>query len=585
MCPTEPSGAPFGVPANPSNEPLRDDPARKLAALAAEVWDDRLEESPQWCTALGLTRGLHRLDEDDDGARARRAARWERQRERLEAIPPDALEGEDRLTRTLLHRQLYESIETLRHHGWEWELDPLGGPHLGVMEVAERHPLREPSDADALVARYRAIPRVLEDHAANLRAGLASGRTAPVVAYERVKAQVRATASRPAAESVFGLVVSRLPASWSDTDRARAATALRSAAEQAVRPAYARFLAFLETEYAGRARSAVGVSAVPGGEAAYRFAVRHHTTTTLSPERVHEIGLEELERNEAEMLEIARSLGHPGDLPSFLQTVGRDPAHRLATREAVLERYRAICRRMDARLPEAFRTLPRRGYEVRPLETWREQDAPAAYYMPPALDGSRPGTFYANTRDPGSWPTNDFEALSFHEAVPGHHLQIALALDLDLPEFRRHARFTAYIEGWAHYAERLADELGAYTGPLDRLGMLSAQAWRAARLVVDTGLHALGWTRGQAMDVMRRARASPESDVANEVDRYIVWPGQALAYKIGQRTFSDLRERARRRLGGRFSLPGFHDVVLRHGALPLSVLEDVVRLWEGDPPS
>lgn len=559
------------------------DASRALAALAAEHWETSLDESPQSCTALGIPRGLDRLDEDDDGARARRAARWEAHRARLEQIPPDGLVGEDRITRTVLHRILTESVEELRHRAWEWALDPLAGPHLGLLEVAERHPLREPSDAEALVRRYAAVGKALGDHEANLRAGLASGRVAPVVAYQRVLAQLRAIVATPLAESAFGQAAGRLPATWSDTDRARAATALVEAAETHVRPAYARLLQFLETEYAGRARHAVGVSAIPGGDAAYRFAVRRHTTTTLTPERVHEIGVEELAKNEAEMLAIARAEGHTGDLRTFLDLVGRDRRHRLGTREEVLERYRSICRRMDARLPEVFRRLPSRGYEVRPLEAWREKDAPAAYYFPPALDGSRPGVFYANTRDPDTWPTFEFEALSFHEAVPGHHLQIALALDLDgLPEFRKHGRFTAYVEGWAHYTERLADELGAYSGPLDRLGMLAAQAWRAARLVVDTGMHALGWSRGQAMDVLKRIKAGPESDVANEVDRYIVWPGQALAYKVGQRTITELRERARRRLGAKFTLAGFHDVVLRHGALPLSSLEDLVRLWEGD---
>jgi len=239
---------------------------------------------------------------------------------------------------------------------------------------------------------------------------------------------------------------------------------------------------------------------------------------------------------------------------------------------------------MDARLPDAFRTVPRRGYVVRALEEYREKDAPAAYYLPPAADGSRPGTFYANTRDPESWPTYEMEALCFHEAVPGHHHQIAFAQELSgLPDVRRHAGFTAYVEGWAHYAERLADEMHAYTTPYDRVGMLAAQAWRAARLVVDTGLHHLGWDRSRALNVMRRIRSGPEADAGNELDRYVVWPGQALAYKIGQRTIFEIRERARRRLGARFDLASFHDEVLRHGALPLSILEDAVRTWEPAP--
>lgn len=559
------------------------DAGRTLAEIAAAWWDHVLDESPSMCTSLGIDRGLDRLDQDDEAGRARRAAFREQTRRRLEAVAPDALGTEERLTRTVMHRLLTEADEEERHRFFEWSLNPLFGPHLSLQELAERHPMRTPADADAFVARCRAVPAALGAWTTDLAAGLASGRVAPKVAWTRVVGQVRAFLAQPVEATPFARAAARLPATWSDTDRSRAATAIADAAGSHVRPAYERVLAFLEGPYAGKARAAVGVASIPGGETAYRFAVRRHTTTTLTPERIHEIGVEELEKNRAEMLEIARAEGFTGTLREFFDAIAKDPRFRLRTREELLDRYRAICRRMDARLPEAFRHLPRRPYEVRALEAWREQDAPAGYYYPPALDGSRPGTFYANTRDPESWPTYDMEALAFHEAVPGHHLQIALALELEqLPDVRRHAGFTAYVEGWAHYTERLADEMGLYSTPFDRVGMLAAQAWRAARLVVDTGMHALGWDRAQAIALMRDIRSGPESDVANEVDRYIIWPGQALAYKVGSRTITDLRERARRRLGARFSLAGFHDVVLRHGPLPLSLLEDLVRLWEGD---
>ncbi|HVG94760.1 MAG TPA: DUF885 domain-containing protein, partial [Planctomycetota bacterium] len=396
----------------------------------------------------------------------------------------------------------------------------------------------------------------------------------------RVIAQLKAFLATPPESTSFGRVAGRLPTEW--TERASLARALMERLERDIRPAYASFLSFLEGAYAGRARSAAGVASIPGGEAAYAFAVRRHTTTTLSPDRIHRLGAEELERNEAEMLAVAHETGWTGELPEFLKSIGADRRFRLSTRDEVLDRYRAIAARAQARLPEAFSRLPERGYEVRPIEDWREKDSPAAYYERPSVRGDRDGIFYANTHAPETWPTFDMEALTFHEAVPGHHLQIALASELDgLPEIRKHASFTAYVEGWAHYAERLADEMGLYSTPYDRIGMLAAQAWRAARLVVDTGMHALGWSRDEALRTMRRVRSGPENDLVNEVDRYIVWPGQALAYKVGQRTIVDLRERARRRLGDRFKLAAFHDEVLRHGALPLSLLEDVVRLWEG----
>jgi uncharacterized protein (DUF885 family) len=560
-----------------------DDARRALAKVAEDFWDFGLEESPFACTYLGLSRGADRVDERGPAARARQERALREFQRRVEAISPDGLEGEDRITRAVLVRQFAESLEGLSLHGWEWDLDQLMGFHLELQAVATKQPLAEPKDGEAFVARLSAAPRAFEAWTADLRAGLASGRTAPRVAYDRVLPQVKALAKTPTKESAFAKALDRAPATWSDADRRRVARLVAETVDGKVKPAYVAFASFLEGEYAGRSRAAPGVSSIPGGAADYAHRVRKHTTTTLSPERIHAIGEEELSKNEREMLEIARAEGWTGDLRSFLDSVGADPRFRLPSREALLDRYRSICARMDARLPEAFRRLPKRGYEVRALEEWREKDAPGAYYDPPDIGGTRLGIFYANTRDPKSWPTFDMEALSFHEAVPGHHLQIALAQELEgLPLVRRHGGFTAYVEGWAHYAERLADEMGAYTTPVDRLGMLAAQAWRAARLVVDTGLHALGWPRAKAVETMRRIRSGPESDVENEVDRYVVWPGQALAYKIGQRTFSDLRERARRRLGSRFSLAGFHDVALRHGALPLSILEDVVRTWEGD---
>ena len=556
--------------------------SRALAALAEAYWEARLEESPHTCTYLGIERGLDRLDERGAIARARREAGLEALQARLEALPPDALEGEDRLTRTILHRLLSEELESFRHHAWEWDLDPLAGPHIEIQDIVGKHPLERPEHAEALVARFQAVPGVFDALLADLQDGLASGRVAPTVAYERVRTQLRSFLAAPAGATSYDAAAERLPAAWPGEGRARLAARLHGAVTTHVRPAYARLLAFLDGEYAGRSRAEVGVSSIPGGPEAYAFAVRKHTTTTLSPERIHKIGLEEIERNEAEMLEIARADGHEGDLRPYLDTLGKDPRFRLGSREEVLARYATICRRMDARLPQAFGRLPRRPYEIRPLEAWREADAPAAYYQPPPVHGDRPGIFYANTHDPTSWPTYDMETLSFHEAVPGHHLQIALAQELEgIPTFRRHTHFTAYIEGWAHYTERLADEMGAYSTPHDRLGMLAGQAWRAARLVVDTGMHALGWDRARAVQTMRRIRSGPENDVANEVDRYIVWPGQALAYKVGQRTITELRERARRRLGGAFRLDAFHHTVLRHGALPLSLLEDVVRLWDG----
>ncbi|NUN53221.1 MAG: DUF885 domain-containing protein, partial [Planctomycetaceae bacterium] len=384
----------------------------------------------------------------------------------------------------------------------------------------------------------------------------------------------------PPEATSFGRAAANLPGSLPGPARERLSKALLAAATAKVIPAYRDLHSFLSGEYAGKAREAVGVHAIPGGREAYAFLVRQQTTTDLSPDAIHAVGLEQLEANKAEILSIARAHGHSGDLRSYLDGLLAERRYRLSTREELMERYRAILARMDRELPKWFGLLPRTPYRVDPMPAYKEKDAPAAYYYPPSDDGKRPGIFFANLHDPPSWPTFNMETLSYHEAVPGHHFQIAVALErTGLPSLRRHGHFTAYVEGWAHYTERLADEMGMYSSDEDRVGMLSDQAWRAARLVVDTGLHHLGWPRERALALLRSFKTSPDAETENEIDRYIVWPGQALSYKVGHLAIHRLREEARAAMGPRFDIRAFHDEVLRHGALPISVLEEVVRRW------
>jgi uncharacterized protein (DUF885 family) len=565
--------------------PKSPDGSAALEALAEEYWQFGLEESPITATFMGDRRGNGRLDERGPAARARRHARMLGFAARLEALPPVPPDGEPALTRQVLERNLADAVEEQRHHAWEHDVDQIFGLHLVVANVLSLQRLETPKDVDDVVQRLQAVPEVFLQWEGDLRDGLTSGRVPPLVAVDRVIGQLAALASAPAATSAYAEPATRLPAAWKAAEREQAAQRIRTTMEQAARPALTRMHAFFREHLRPRARTVPGLSTLPAGKDAYAFRVRQHTTTDLTPERIHAIGQEELDGNRREMLEVARSLGHKGDLRSFLDGMHADRRFRLATREQILERYRAICARMDARLPQLFGRLPKTPYEVRAIESYREKDSTAAFYQPPPEDGTRGGIYYANTHDPASWPTYEFEPLCFHEAVPGHHLQIALAQETPgLPSIRRHGGFNAYLEGWAHYTERLADEVGMYSTPYDRVGMLSAQAWRAARLVVDTGLHALGWSRAQAVEVLSSIRAGAQSDVENEVDRYTIWPGQALAYKIGSRTITALREKTRARLGARFSLAGFHDEVLRHGALPLSVLETIVGRWNGAPP-
>jgi prolyl oligopeptidase len=554
------------------------EPARTLAELAREFWEFSLDESPIETTYLGDGRGDDRLDERGPEARQRRDRRWADLQRRLAQIPAFEAKSEDELTRRVLELELAQQRESLRHHDWEWEVDHVFGLPLLLQNLMSVQPIGDEAARDRLLRRLREVPRAFAGLEADLRAGLASGRVPPRLAVRRAIGQLKTFAAAATDDTAFvSVVVGRIP---KDVDGAGIRKRLAAAVEAHVRPAYLQHLRFLEDEVLPASRDAVGVCAIPGGREAYAARVRRFTTTDLSPEDIHRIGVEEMERNEAEMLEIARGEGHRGDLRSFLDAMREDERFQLDSREEILDRYRAICRRMDEALPRVFGRLPRVGYEIRMVEEFREKDCPAAFYQPPAEDGSRRGVFYANTHDPKSWPTYDFEPLCFHEAVPGHHLQIAIAQELDgLPKLRRHGGFTAYVEGWAHYTERLADEMGMYSTAYDRMGMLSAQAWRAARLVVDTGMHHFGWTRDQAIATMERVRSGSRSDVENEVDRYVIWPGQALAYKIGSRTITAIREDARARLGSRFDLRRFHDEVLVHGALPLSLLEDVFATW------
>ena len=570
--------------ADPSPHPAA---ARVLAELADAYWEFGLAESPIACTYLGLDRGQDRLDERGPVTRARQERALDGLLRRVEDVAPDALSTDDRLTRQILLRSISEQTEAFRHHGHEWDLDQLFGLQIALQDVATKHAVRTPADIDALLSRYAAVPRAFDQWTDDLRAGLASGRTAPRASHDRVAAQLRAFLATPAESTAFFVPARRLPADWPTGDADRARSRLLAAIETHVRPAFAAFSRFLETEYAGKARAEPGVWSIPGGPDAYAFAIRRHTTTTLAAERIHQIGVEELERNEREMLEIARGEGHTGDLRSFLEAVGRDPRYRLST-----------ARRGARTLPDDLRADGRAsagGVRSAASDALRDprargmaREGRARGLLPAARRSTAPvaGIFYANTHNPSSWPTYDMETLCYHEAIPGHHLQISIAQKLPgIPEFRRHAQFTAYVEGWAHYTERLADEMGMYSTPMDRLGMLAGQAWRAARLVVDTGMHALKWPRQRAIDVLQRIRSGPSDDVTNEVDRYVIWPGQALAYKIGQRTITEARERAKRRLGAAFDLRAFHDEVLRRGALPLSLFEDLVRSWDGRAPA
>lgn len=559
-----------------SGGPKPDDPGRHAVALDAlgeAYWEFQLQSNPRWATTLGDPRFNDRLESIGPESRRRTTEALSAFLEKLGTIDREALDESRRASRDLLKLGMEGTLEELRHKFYQWDVDQMDGPAVWLPRMLETFPLKQPGDYRNLIRRYEAFPGWIAEYLANLREGLAEGRVASRMAVERVAGQL---------ETILGTPIDRSPLLPAAGPRLELTIAL----SDHVMPAYRKLLLFLRQDYLPKARAEnVGLSALPGGAEAYAHRIRHHTTLPLSAEEVHRIGLEELAAVHAEMQQIATRVSFPGDVPAFIRVVREDPAMYAASGQELLEGFREILRRVDAKLPEVFGSLPKTPYVVEPMPPYQEKDAPSAYYELPSPDGARPGIFKANTYMPGSRPRYTMAALAVHEAVPGHHLQIALAQEQKgLPPFRREGHVTAFVEGWALYTERLADEMGIYRDDMERFGMLTYQAWRAARLVVDTGIHAQGWSREKALEFIRLNVGLSEREAANEIDRYIIWPGQALAYMIGQRHILKLRAAARRQLGDRFDLKQFHDRVLLNGAIPLEALEDNIKRWMAAPP-
>lgn len=558
-------------------------PADRLQALADRYWQRTLKDFPETATFLGLPGDHDRLSDNSLAARDARLAWLRAFRDTVAAVPEAPLGANDRLTRAMLLEEIDKELATAVCETPLWEVHPLGGPQVEWPRLAELQSIATPADGQRLLARYRAMPAYLSTHMTNLRTGLARGYRPVRIAVERVLGQLDALLAAPDSGQALLAPLRRRPSQgWTDAEWAAFAEALRRTVRDEVLPAFARYRAFLAAEALPRARAdaEVGVRANPNGLACYRAQIRAQTSLALEPEEVHRRGLEEMDRIHAEMRAIAQRLFGTDDLAAVFRRLREDPRYAFASREEIEATARAAVARAQAALPRALGRLPRTPVEVRRLGAFEEKDAPAAYYFPPAVDGSRPGIYYVNTYDPRSRPRFTAEVLAFHEAIPGHHVQIALAQELEgVPEFRKHAGTTAFVEGWALYSERLADELGLYSDDLQRLGMLSFQAWRAARLVTDAGMHALGWSRQRAIDYMLATTALTPLDAANEIDRYIVWPGQALAYMTGQMEIRRLRREAEAALGPRFDVRGFHDVVLGAGAVTLPLLRSRVEAW------
>ncbi len=463
-------------------------------------------------------------------------------------------------------------LDGLRLRTDEMAVDQMEGPQVGMQELANWHPTDTPEHVQDLAARYRGVGQLITDYLDALRDGIRDGRTAPTITVERVLAQLDALLGTPVEQSAFVAPLHDNPAFDS----------LVGAVTDVVYPAFQRMLDFLRDYLPNHARKEPGIWSVTDGAEIYTLLARQHTTTDLSPDQLHQIGRDDLLHIHAEMRAIIRARGGgETSIRAFTEQLTRDPGNLPKTREEIVESAEQLVAAAQTTLPRAFGRLPAMRMVVRQIEEYRERDAPAAFYFQGSEDGSRPGTFYINTFEPSVRPKHTMPALVFHEGVPGHHLQVALAQETtNLPAFRRLSAgwlANAFVEGWALYTERLADELGLYPDELARYGMLGYQAWRACRLVVDTGMHHRRWSRQQGIDFFLENVGLTERETVNEVDRYIVWPGQALAYKIGQREIEAVRADQRQRLGDRFDLRAFHDQLLGHAGIPLSTLRVIFQ--------
>jgi uncharacterized protein (DUF885 family) len=543
--------------------------------LAERYWQLVLEADPLQATAVGAAGHNDRLPDLAPEAQADLIARFDAVLREAETAEPDPADPEQALTLAALRQSTEATLALLRADAHAYSVDATWGLQAAILSVPSYQPLRDPADGRDMVARWSAIAPTLAEMEASLRRGQAEGRAPIRASVERVLEQLDDVLARPDADGPLLAPLAERPDGWTDADWQALAARLTEVVAERARPALVAFRTFLADEVAPRSRAAdqAGIGQLPGGEELYRSLVRAHTTTALDPDEIHAIGLREVERIDAETAELGRRVLGAETLAVTQQALRGDPALHFERADEIEAVAEASLRRAEGAVPDWFGRLPRAACEVTRMLPHEEKHSTIAYYREPAADGSRPGRYYINTWEPASRPRYEAEALAFHEAVPGHHLQAAIAQELiGLPSFRRHAYTTAYVEGWGLYSERLADEMGLYSGDVDRLGMLSYDSWRATRLVVDTGMHAMGWSIQQAVDFMLAHSALARNNIVNEVDRYLGRPGQALAYKIGQLEIARLRTESQARLGDAFDVRAFHDAVLGHGPLPLETL-------------
>jgi uncharacterized protein (DUF885 family) len=568
--------APLFVVAQPQSD--MESRRKAMNALLAEQWEYTLRTSPIFASILGDKRWNDKLDDFSQAAIDNDLQEAQKFLVRFQAIDTSGFPEQEVLNKTLMVRDLQMKLEGARFKDWEMPVAQNYGVHIDLPQLVSVLSFESVKDYEDYISRLNQVPRAFDENVIQMRKGMADGLMPPRILLEKVVDQANGIAVQAPDQSPFAQPFLSFPKSISDADQKRLRDQGVASIRDSVLPAYAKFTKFVRDEYAPKGRTEPGVWALPYGDALYAFRVKQSTTTGLTPEEIHQLGLAQVKEIEGRMSEVAKKLGY-ADLKTFNSTIANDPKFHAHSRQQILDLYQKYIDQMYLKLPDLFGRLPKAKVEVRPIEEFREKAASTSYVQG-TPDGSRPGHVMVNTGDFEKRSLLDIETTAYHEGVPGHHLQISIAQELpSLPPFRQQESYTAFIEGWALYSERLGEEVGFYQDPYSYYGHLGDDMLRAVRLVVDTGFHYKHWTRQQVVDYFHDHSTEDEPNVQSETDRYMAWPAQALSYKIGQLEILKLRQYAKDELGGRFDIRGFHDQVLGAGALPLDVLETRIHRW------
>jgi uncharacterized protein (DUF885 family) len=556
-----------------------DDRTKALHAIFHDYWEQTLKRQPEFASSLGDKRYNDQISDYSVKALNDWLAFEQNMLLRIAAIDPTGLSDQDQISRELLIHDLTEDQEGAEFRSWEMPVNQMGGIYADYPQLVAQLTFTTTKDYDDWIARLRAIPRAFDQVTSNMSLGMDDKRVPPRYLLEKTSNQVKQLASQKAEDSPLALPLKKIPESIPAAEQTRIKTEMLAAITKQVLPAYQRFARFLEVAYIPAGRAEPGISSIPDGAAYYKFLIKRSTTTNLSADQIHQIGLDEVKKDEAEMLAIAQKLGFQ-DLKTFRASLKSNPKLKATSREQLLNTYRGYLGPMQVRLPDLFGRLPKTPFEVVPVPEYLEKTSAPAYYQPGTPDGSRPGRLFIDTYNATDRDLYQVESIAYHEGLPGHHLQISISRETQgIPDFRKFGGYSAFAEGWGLYSERLGKDLGFYKDPYSDYGRLQADIWRAIRLVVDTGVHSQHWTRQQMVDFFHDHSTIDETSIQAEVDRYIAWPGQALAYKIGQLEILKLRDQAKKELGDKFEIRAFHDQVIDSGALPLEVLNERITTW------